>query len=629
MRQKDVKVKAGKSQSSQAEILRKETSSRILVVDDSPDILTLFTEIFIYHGYHVRSASSGRMALRSVATDMPDLVLLDVKLPDMNGYEVCRHLKSNEESRMIPVIFISGLDEAASKVKGFEAGGIDYITKPFQPAEALARVETHLALHRLQKQLEGQNIQLQSEITERERAEEDLRKHKAHLEEIVVERTKELSIINKELRKEISERKQVEEALRESEEKYRSLATTADSMYLVDRNFRYLFMNDGHRSRLGRPLDRIIGSPYSEFHSEKATKQFTEIVERVFETGIAIIQHEYRSERDGRYFLETLTPVTDHEGKTIIAVTVASKDITERRLAEKALQDSEELYRVLAEKSFAGVYVVQDGKFCFFNPIAASYTGYTPEELMGKESMSIVHPEDRGQLRKNAIDMLHGERTLPYEFRLITKGGQIRWLMETVTSILWGRKRAILGNCMDLSERKRMEEEIHSLSITDSLTGLHNRRGFLTLAEQQLKISNRGEGGMLLFFADLDGMKWINDTMGHEEGDRALTDVAVMLKETFRASDIIARTGGDEFAILTIDTTGISPEIIMTRLQDKVDKHNNERDRRYKISISMGTAYYDPENPCSLDELMSRADKLMYDQKRSKNPSRSHQVKQA
>ena len=622
MRQQDVKVKAGKSQSSQAEELRKETSSRILVVDDSQDILNLFTEIFIYHGYHVCSASSGRMALRSVAIDLPDLILLDVKLPDMNGYEVCRHLKSNEESRMIPVIFISGLDEAASKVKGFEAGGIDYITKPFQPAEALARVETHLALHRLQKQLEGQNIQLHLEITERERAEEDLRKHKAHLEEIVVERTKELSIINEELRKEISERKQAEEALRESEEKYRSLATTADSMYLVDRNFRYLFMNEGHRSRLGRPLDRIIGRPYSEFHSEKSTKQFTEIVERVFETGIAIIQHEYRSERDGRYFLETLTPVTDHEGNTIIAVTVASKDITERRLAEKALQDSEELYRVLAEKSFAGVYVVQDGKFCFFNPIAASYTGYTPEELMGKESMSIVHSEDRGQLRKNAIDMLHGERTLPYEFRLITKGGQIRWLMETVTSILWEGKRAILGNCMDLSERKRMEEEIHSLSITDSLTGLHNRRGFLTLAEQQLKISNRGEGGMLLFFADLDGMKWINDTMGHEEGDRALTDVAVMLKETFRASDIIARTGGDEFAILTIDTTGISPEIIMMRLQDKVDKHNNKRSRRYKISISMGTAYYDPDNACSLDELMSRADKLMYDQKRSKNPSR-------
>jgi diguanylate cyclase (GGDEF)-like protein len=128
--------------------------------------------------------------------------------------------------------------------------------------------------------------------------------------------------------------------------------------------------------------------------------------------------------------------------------------------------------------------------------------------------------------------------------------------------------------------------------------------------------------GMLLFFADLDGMKWINDTLGHEAGDRALNEVAVVLKETFRASDIIARTGGDEFAILTMDTTGISPEIIMTRLQDQVDKHNNEGGRRYKISISMGTAYYDPGNPCSLDELMSRADKLMYDQKRSKSQSR-------
>jgi len=615
-------LKAIKLESSKDGELRKETSFQILIVDDSPDVLNVLTDIFIYHGYHVRSASSGHMALRSVAVEPPDLILLDIKLPDMSGYDVCRHLKSDEQSRMIPVIFISGLVGAADKVEGFEAGGVDYVTKPFQPAEALARVKTHIALHRLQKQLEGQNIQLQREITERERAEEELRKHKAHLEEIVADRTTELSVINKELQWEIAERIQAEAALRKSEEKYRSLATTADSMYLVDRNFKYLFMNEGHRLRLGQSLDRIIGRPYSEFHSEKSTKQFIEIVERVFETGISIIQHEYRSERDGRYFLETITPVTDHEGKTIIAATVASKDITERKMAEKALQESEGLYRVLAEKSFAGVYVLQDGKFCFFNSNAASYTGYTPEELIGKDSMSIVHPEDREQLRKNAIEMLHGERTLPYEFRLMTKGGQIRWLMETVTSILWEGKRAILGNCMDLSERKRMEEEIKSLSITDPLTGLHNRRGFLTLAEQQLKLSNRGEGGMLLFFADLDGMKWINDTLGHEEGDKALIDVAVILRETFRTSDIFARVGGDEFAILVIDARGISPEIIMTRLQDQIDKHNNERSLHYKISISMGAAYYDPENPCSLDELMSRADKLMYKQKRRKNQGR-------
>ena len=123
---------------------------------------------------------------------------------------------------------------------------------------------------------------------------------------------------------------------------------------------------------------------------------------------------------------------------------------------------------------------------------------------------------------------------------------------------------------------------------------------------------------MLLFFADLDGMKWINDTLGHEEGDRALVDVGLILKETFRSSDIIARMGGDEFAILAIDTTGIFPEIMMARLQNQIDAHNSDGKRLYKISISMGIAYYDPGNSCSLDELMSRADKLMYEQKRSK-----------
>jgi DNA-binding response OmpR family regulator len=224
MHQHDVEVKARKADSSQAEELRKEDLPRILVVDDSLETLMLLTEIFTYHGYKVFTASDGQSALRSVEVEVPDLILLDVKMPDMDGYEVCRHLKSAEQSRTIPVIFISGLDVTASKVEGFEAGGIDYIAKPFQPAEALARVGTHIALHRLQKQMEGQNIRLQLEINERKRVEEDLIKHKDHLEEIVAERTIELNFINRELHKEIAERKQIEKSLQENEELYRTLA---------------------------------------------------------------------------------------------------------------------------------------------------------------------------------------------------------------------------------------------------------------------------------------------------------------------------------------------------------------------------------------------------------------------
>jgi diguanylate cyclase (GGDEF)-like protein/PAS domain S-box-containing protein len=166
--------------------------------------------------------------------------------------------------------------------------------------------------------------------------------------------------------------------------------------------------------------------------------------------------------------------------------------------------------------------------------------------------------------------------------------------------------------------RKRMEEEILSLSITDQLTGLHNRRGFLSLAEQQIKLSTRNQAGMLLFFADLDGLKWINDTLGHEEGDKALVEAATVLKETFRASDIIARLGGDEYAALAVDITTQNYMVFTNRLQSLIDICNNQENRRYTLSISVGCSRYDSENPCSIEELMVSADKLMYEQKQNK-----------
>jgi diguanylate cyclase (GGDEF)-like protein len=167
-------------------------------------------------------------------------------------------------------------------------------------------------------------------------------------------------------------------------------------------------------------------------------------------------------------------------------------------------------------------------------------------------------------------------------------------------------------------EREKAEEEVLVLSITDQLTSLHNRRGFLPLAEQQLKLSDRTNRGLVIFFADLDGMKWINDTLGHKEGDNALMEVATVLKETFRSSDIIARMGGDEFAVLAIDIAEGNAEIQMARLQDRIDVYNGRENRQYMLSLSVGYSQYDPDNPCSIDDLMAQADKRMYEQKRSK-----------
>jgi DNA-binding NtrC family response regulator len=162
------------------------TEQEILVVDDTPANLRLLTDLLAKHGFRVRPASDGALALKSVAARTPDLILLDVSMPDMDGYEVCRRLKADEKNSRIPVIFISVFGDTHQKVKGFEAGGVDYITKPFEAEEVLARVGTHLRLRH---------------------AEEALRNSQSTLELRVKERTAELQATN--------------QALRESEEKTR------------------------------------------------------------------------------------------------------------------------------------------------------------------------------------------------------------------------------------------------------------------------------------------------------------------------------------------------------------------------------------------------------------------------
>lgn len=167
-------------------------------------------------------------------------------------------------------------------------------------------------------------------------------------------------------------------------------------------------------------------------------------------------------------------------------------------------------------------------------------------------------------------------------------------------------------------ERKRYEEALRNLSLTDELTGLYNRRAFTILAEQQMKLTHRMKRRMLLLFGDVDKLKTINDTHGHPMGDLALKEVATVLKETFREVDIIARLGGDEFVILAPDASDESVDILVERLQETLRVLNQVGNRPYHLNMSVGIANYNPENPCTVDELIARADVEMYQQKHSR-----------
>lgn len=165
--------------------------------------------------------------------------------------------------------------------------------------------------------------------------------------------------------------------------------------------------------------------------------------------------------------------------------------------------------------------------------------------------------------------------------------------------------------------RHKMQTALQGLSLLDDLTGIYNRRGFMNLADQHLKLAMRTKKELVLIIADLDGLKRINDAFGHQEGDLALIKAGQLLRSTFRESDIVARIGGDEFAVLAIDVMDGDDEIIR-RLQDHIKDFNLRRNRRCPLFFSFGAARFDPRRPYSLEDIMSKADEALYQNKRSK-----------
>lgn len=166
-------------------------------------------------------------------------------------------------------------------------------------------------------------------------------------------------------------------------------------------------------------------------------------------------------------------------------------------------------------------------------------------------------------------------------------------------------------------ERHRSRVLLQQLSFNDELTGLLNRRGFLSMAQQQLKIAQREDWQLVLLFADLDSLKNINDNFGHTEGDRALKSIAAVLKKTFRTSDILARLGGDEFIVLALNAPAAGVQTMTSRLQKNLDLHNSQN-RYYQLSLSIGIAQFDPKRVSSLDSMIMEADKALYENKRKK-----------
>lgn len=191
----------------------------------------------------------------------------------------------------------------------------------------------------------------------------------------------------------------------------------------------------------------------------------------------------------------------------------------------------------------------------------------------------------------------------------------IRHLPQTISYvILCGIIGFLLGKLIKSYQAR--EDMLQDLALIDELTGLYNRRGFFLFAAQLVKLSDRTQKGLVLIYADLNNLKLANDQYGHSEGDKVLVCVADVLKNTFRGSDIIGRMGGDEFIVVAMGTEMKNMDTIRRRLDAAIDKADCKKDLKCAISLSMGLVYYNPEQPCSIEELVRRADMLMYEEKK-------------
>ncbi len=268
---------------------------------------------------------------------------------------------------------------------------------------------------------------------------------------------------------------------------------------------------------------------------------------------------------------------------------------------------------------------VKDENRCLVlrNKAHEKLTGLSNTKILGRSDEELYNSNDVAEYLKADLEVLAtGIENINQEYFTKADGKVLTILTKKNRYIDSKGNKYIVGVSEDITKLtstiELLEEslsEVERLSISDHLTQLYNRRGLSKLSPRLLELANRQERQLGLIYADLNKLKTINDTIGHEAGDSAICDIAQVFKSISRATDIVARVGGDEFVVLGLDITPKIYKMICERIHDQLDKLNQEKDSRYDLSISLGIAYFDAQQRQSIDELLAVADADMYKNK--------------
>ncbi len=400
-----------------------------------------------------------------------------------------------------------------------------------------------------------------------------------------------------------------------------ALDSIRDPFIILDREYRIVKANEAYAEMREIPLKDLRNAKCHEVIYDNDARCKDCLVEKTFRSGDPCAKDKIINLHDsGEIWVEIYTyPIRD-EHANISHVIEHLRDVTDRKRTEQRMKLAYlEMERIFDMAADAMCVIDENFKILRVNNMFLNLIGRTKEDAVRRSCCDVFPDPECGTPNCYLTKMLRdSDRVIHFESERSLGDGKEAHFIITATAFRGddGKLIGIVEDFKDISEMKKKEYELRCLSLHDDLTGLNNRRGFLALADQELKRADRLQQHLVLFYFDLDGLKNINDTLGHEEGDRALKAVASALKATFRTSDIIGRIGGDEFVVMT--TARISDgAVVAERLQASIAICNKRNDK-YKISLSTGLVHYDPACPCPVNELLIQADTLMYEEKRRK-----------
>jgi PAS domain S-box-containing protein len=428
----------------------------ILVVDDDPVNLRVISSFLEDSDFRMLAARDGESALERAQYGQPDLILLDVMMPGLDGFETCRRLKASTTSRDIPVIFMTALTDTQDKIRGFQLGAVDYITKPFQPEEVLARIRTHLALRAMQRQLEVQNARLQE-------SEERLRTLINAMPDIVV--------------------------FKDGEGHYLEVNDFGLRFFQLE-NVDYRGKNDSELGDLVpfyRDTYRICEeTDRAAWQARTATRNDEMMLQpdgspRVFDVikvptfypggqrkGIVVVGRDVTERKQAEEEVRQLNTELEKrvEERTAELWTTNAQlreEIEERKQAEEALRVSEERYRALYDDNPSMYFTVDgQGTVLSVNPFGAEQLGYTIPELVGQSVLKVFYPDDREAVQQQlAASLQKAGQVAHWEFRKVRKDGSMLWVREAARAVRRGDgKPVVLVVCEDITQQKWAEDKI-------------------------------------------------------------------------------------------------------------------------------------------------------------------------